>query len=78
MDEETRYDDLYMAFSGKWIYIRYNPDQYKSKDGQVKNPSIETRLVKLKQEIDKQIKKIEEEKNTDVIERVYLYYDGYD
>ena len=22
MDEEIRYDDLYMIYSGKWIYIR--------------------------------------------------------
>ena len=28
MDEEIRHDDLYMAFSGKWIYIRFNPDKY--------------------------------------------------
>ena len=25
-DEEIRYDDLYMIHSGKWIFIRFNPD----------------------------------------------------
>jgi hypothetical protein len=25
-DEEIRYDDLYMVHSGKWIFIRFNPD----------------------------------------------------
>ena len=25
-DEEIRYDDLYMVYSGKWIFIRFNPD----------------------------------------------------
>ena len=33
MDEETRYNDLYMAFSGRWVYIRFNPDKYKGNNG---------------------------------------------
>ena len=78
MDEETRYNDLFMAHSGKWIYIRYNPDKYTSKAGKSKNPSIGTRLEILQKEIEKQMKKIELEKNTELIERVYLFYDGYD
>tara|TARA_Y100000389_G_scaffold76911_1_gene73694 strand:+ start:1355 stop:2233 length:879 start_codon:yes stop_codon:yes gene_type:complete len=78
MDEETRYDDLYMAFSGKWIYIRFNPDKYKSKiDGKNKNPEIATRLRVLKKEIDKQISRIEKEENTELVDRIYLYYDNY-
>ena len=36
MDEDTRYNDLYMAYSGKWIYIRFNPDKYKDKKGDSK------------------------------------------
>jgi hypothetical protein len=78
MDEETRYDDLYMAFSGKWIYIRFNPDKYRNKKGETKNPMIATRLQVLKNEIDKQIRRIECEENTEPIERIYLYYDNYD
>jgi hypothetical protein len=78
MDEETRYDDLYMAFSGKWIYIRFNPDKYRNKKGETKNPMIATRLEVLKNEIDKQIRRIECEENTEPIERIYLYYDNYD
>jgi hypothetical protein len=30
-DEEIRYDDLYMIHSGKWIFIRFNPDSNVSK-----------------------------------------------
>jgi hypothetical protein len=78
MDEETRYHDLFMAYSGKWIYIRFNPDKYKSKNGKVRNPTIETRLTRLKQEIDKQLRRIENEENKELVERIYLYYDGYD
>ena len=78
MDEQTRYDDLFMAFSGKWIYIRFNPDKYISKNGISKNPMISTRLAQLKQEIERQIERIQKEENKDLIERVYLYYDGFE
>ena len=78
MDEETRYDDLFCAFSGKWVYIRFNPDKYVNKKGERKNPMISTRLFKLKEEIEKQIKRIEKEENTELIERIYMYYDKYD
>lgn len=78
MDEETRYDDLYMAFSGKWIYIRFNPDKYVAKNGKNKNPMISTRLPVLLDEIKKQIIRIEKEENTELVERIYMYYDNYD
>jgi hypothetical protein len=77
MDEEIRYDDLFMAFSGKWIYIRFNPDKYKSKNGENKNPEIATRLIKLKKEIDKQIKRINQDENEELLEIKYMYYDKY-
>ena len=76
MDEETRYDDLYMAFSGKWIYIRFNPDKYVNKSGTRKNPTIANRLYVLKDEIEKQMKRIENDENAELVERIYLYYDG--
>lgn len=75
MDEETRYDDLYMAYSGKWIYIRFNPDKYVNKDGKKKNPSLSKRLEELKKEIEKQIERVSQEENKDLVERVYMYYD---
>ena len=78
MDEETRYNDLFMAYSGKWIYIRFNPDRYKNSKGQNRNPPISTRLAKLKEEIEKQIHRIENEENKELIERIYLYFDGYE
>ena len=77
MDEEIRYDDLYMTHSGKWIYIRFNPDKYIDNKGIRKNPMLYTRLEKLKNEIEKQIKRIENEENIDLVERIYMYYDGY-
>ena len=77
MDEETRYNDLFMAFSGKWIYIRFNPDKYIAKTGKRKNPAIATRLEKLKLEIEKQISRAEKGENVELVERIYMYYDRY-
>ena len=72
-----RYNDLYNAFSGKWIYIRFNPDKYTNKKGRRKNPTIATRLIVLHKEIEKQIERIKNEENTELVERIYLYYDNY-
>jgi len=65
---------LYMAYSGKWIYIRFNPDQYKNKQGRLENPMLSTRLVALQKEIEKQMARIERDENVDLVERVYMYY----
>ena len=71
-----RYDDLYMIHSGKWVYIRFNPDKYKNDKDVNKNPTIASRLTKLKKEIEFQIERIKNNKNTELVERVYMYYDG--
>lgn len=78
MDEQTRYDDLYMAHSGKWVYIRFNPDGFYAPDGTRHNPALETRFDRLIAEINKQVERIEKEENTELVERVYLYYDGWE
>ena len=75
MDEEIRYNDLMMVHGGKWIYIRFNPDKYINKHGKRKNPTIASRLFKLKQEIEKQIERIYNEENTGFLEKIYMYYD---
>ena len=81
IDEEKRYDDLYMAFSGKWIYIRFNPDPYKNKKGKTCNPTMDTRLKVLVNEIAKQMKRIESGVNINTdpnpIEIIYLFYNEY-
>jgi len=78
MDKETRYNDLFMAHSGKWVYIRFNPDSYNiTVDNKLtrRNPLIKTRLDVLKQEIKKQIKRINNEENKNPVDIVYMYYD---
>lgn len=74
VDEEIRYDDLFMIHSGKWIYIRFNPDSYKIK-GKTRNTKMSIRLQQLKKEIQKQIQRIKMEENGYLVEIVYLYYD---
>ena len=74
-DEQGRYDNLFMDFSGKFVFIRYNPDQYKDAAGKNKNPRAGTRLQKLKEEIDRQTGRIENEENEGLVEILHLYYD---
>ncbi len=74
-DEEIRYDDLMMLHGGKFIFIRFNPDKYKEK-GKNKNPMIATRLPILKEEINNQIKRIENEENIELLEEIFMYYDN--
>jgi hypothetical protein len=73
-DEIIRYDDLIMVHGGKSIFIRFNPDSYRD-NGILMNPPMEERLEVLKKEIEKQIKRIENNENTEFIEIIYMYYD---
>ena len=73
-DEEIRYDDLFMLHGGKFIFIRFNPDKFKNKDGKSLNPMLYTRLPILKEEIEKQIERIKNEENIELLEIFKLYY----
>ena len=63
-----------MLHGGKFIYIRFNPDKFKDSNGKSVNPMLYTRLPVLKEEIEKQIKRIENEENSELLEIVKLYY----
>jgi hypothetical protein len=73
-DEENRYHDLEMIHGGKFIFIRYNPDKYTDKNGKKRNPQLKTRLKRLKEEIEMQMKRIENNENTELLEVIKLYY----
>ena len=82
MDEEmARYNDLMMTYTGKWIYIRFNPDSFINAQGRKHNPDMQQRLPVLISEIQKQICRIKSgeihEKN-EYVEIIYLFYDEYD
>jgi very-short-patch-repair endonuclease len=74
-DEEDRYNDLYMAFSGKWVFIRFNPDSYLKK-GKRENPKIEKRFPALLQEITAQISRIKSGANINLVETIKLFYNS--
>jgi hypothetical protein len=73
-DENDRYNDLFMAFSGKWIYIRFNPHKFK-KNNKTINPPLNSRLPTLVDEINKQILRINKEENEELVEIINLYCD---
>ena len=73
-DENDRYDDLFMDFSGKYIFIRYNPDKFKDKHNKSKNPLFDTRMEELKKKIDKHIERINNNENTELVEIHHLFY----
>ena len=74
-DEEHRYDDLFMYFSGKYIFIRYNPDPYKDADGKTRNPKFDTRMALLEQLINMLTRRINNELSTELAEIHHLCYD---
>jgi hypothetical protein len=77
-DEDRRYRELFMDFSGKYIFIRYNPDTYKDKNKKQNDPTFETRMEELLKLIDIQIERIKNSDNIEFLEVHYLYYDeGY-
>lgn len=73
-DEIARYNDLFMSFGGKFIFIRFNPDKYKY-NGKSCNPMLVNRLPVLETEINKQIKRIESNENMELLQVIELYYD---
>jgi hypothetical protein len=66
-DEEIRYDDLYMIHSGKWIFIRFNPDTNVSK------MDIEDKLDVLIEKMNECIDRIETGENTELVEIIKLF-----
>lgn len=72
-EEDIRYDNLFMDFSGKYIFIRYNPDKFKI-DGKAKNPRFETRMEKLIKEINIHSERINNDENTELMEIHKLFY----
>jgi hypothetical protein len=65
-DEELRYDDLYMVHSGKWVFIRFNPDG--------KGVDMEDKLDALIEKLTAQIERIERDDNKDLLEIHKMYY----
>jgi hypothetical protein len=59
--------DVQSLETGRYIFIRFNPDHYYI-NGVKRNPTWKTRLERLKEEVEKQIKRIESNENKDLLE----------
>jgi hypothetical protein len=68
-DEEIRYDDLYMIHSGKWIFIRFNPDRTRTD-----KTDIEDRITQLLEEMETQIERIKNDENEELVEIIKMFY----
>ena len=66
-DEDIRYDDVYMIHSGKWLFIRFNPDSNISK------VDIYDKLRHLIDVMHQCIEKINQGENTGLVEIIKLY-----
>ena len=55
-----------MVHSGKWVFIRFNPDG--------KEVDMVDKLVRLMEEIKIQIDRIENDENNELLEIIKLYY----
>jgi len=71
-DENVRYDDLFVAFGTKFIFIRFNCDTNREEHGA--KTSLENKIQVLLQCIGTQIEKIRKSNNTDLCDVVKLFY----
>ncbi len=74
VDEQNRYDDLFMNFSGKWIFIRFNPNAYRD-GGKTKNIPLKERIPRLLEVVRNHEARAYEEKNMNLIEIHRLFFD---
>jgi hypothetical protein len=65
-DDINRYNDVFCATGCKLVFIRFNPDG--------KHCSIEEKHARLIEEVREQIRRVEAEENTQLCERVFLFY----
>ena len=78
-NEDNRSNDIMMAYTSPHYFIRFSPNGNYIKDGKKSNPQFTTRLIILKNEIDKVIKFIKSEKiyeRENLITNKYLFYDN--
>ena len=58
-----------MIHSGKWVYIRFNPDMTRTQ-----KTDIDDRIDVLLEEMEAQIQRIMLEENHDLVEIIKLFY----
>ena len=76
-DDFIRYNDLYMHFSGKWIFIRFNVHSYLDANNKFRRTTFRDRLTRLRDEILLQIQRISLQNNHELLEVIPLFYNGF-
>lgn len=72
-DEQARYNDLFMDFSGKYVFLRINPDEYIDKDsGNKIDPPFEQRLSLVCDKINEIVSNIPT--STELVEIHHMFY----
>ena len=66
------------SHGGKFVFIRFNPDQFTNSLDTKKNPYMKRRMEYLEKEIYNQINRIDNEENKDLLEISYLFYDNFE
>ena len=75
-DEFARYNDTFMAFSGAWIWIRFNPDAFFCNGLSRMHVSLGERLKVLGNLVQKQLDRVSSgEPACDMVEIHKLFYD---
>ena len=79
--ENNRYNDLFMTFSGRYVFLRINPDPYKDVNGEKVDPTFEQRfekaIVVLKDIVDTVLAGNDEyDADSPLITVHHMFYDG--
>ena len=75
--EENRYNELVMDFTGRFVFLRINPDPYKVA-GIKRDPSFEERLASVEEKIADLLTDIEsggEDDSQDMVQVHHIFYD---
>ena len=69
-----------MVHSGRWVFVRFNPDKYVDDRGKKRNPELATRLRRLAAVVEDRVAKIRADEPSDasnrpLVEIVHLFYD---
>ena len=73
--EFVRYNEIIYDLTCKYIFIRFNPDIYRT-NNIIQKTNIKTRLNILGSEVIKQMQNINEGKNEELLEIIHLFYDS--
>jgi len=73
--EFIRYNEIIYDLTCKYIFIRFNPDNYKI-NNVIQKTNIKTKLNILGSEVSKQIQNINGGKNKELLEIIHLFYDS--